>query len=86
MQGLMVEESKKNFRLDIGDIYTRLEQSVTLFGNVDSVDILQKAAPETVRREAQRQRDLCNKGHFILSNGCPLAFDTPEENIRALLH
>lgn len=84
-RGLMVEESKKNFRLDIGYIYTQLEQSMTLFGNVDSVDLLQKSDAQTVRREAKRQRKLCDKGHFILSNGCPVAFDTPEENIRALL-
>ena len=84
-RGLMVEESKKNFRLDIGHIYTQLEQSMTLFGNVDSVDLLQKSDAQTVRREAKRQRKLCDKGHFILSNGCPVAFDTPEENIRALL-
>lgn len=83
--GLMVEESKKNFRLDIGDIYAQLEQTVTLFGNVDSVDILQKGDTGAVAREVRRQRSLCNKGRFISSNGCPISFGTPVENIRALL-
>lgn len=83
--GLMVEESKKNFRLDIGEIYAQLEQTVTLFGNVDSVDVLQKGDAPTVAAEVRHQRTLCSKGRFISSNGCPISFGTPAENIRALL-
>jgi len=85
-RGLMVEESKKTYDLDIGRIYDSLERQMCLFGNIDSVYTLQMGTPEDVRREAKRQLQTCNKGGFILSNGCPISFDTPKENIHALLN
>ena len=43
LNGLMVEESKKNFELDIGTIYRELEGSAALFGNLDSVYVDRKS-------------------------------------------
>jgi len=86
VKGLMIEESKKNFRLDVESIYDKLEKSMCLFGNLDSVKILQNGTINEVVDETIRQTKACNKGAFIMSNGCPLSFSTPPENIIAMIH
>jgi len=85
VKGLMVEESKKNYQLDIGMIYNRLEKQVCLFGNLDSVYILQKGTIEDVVNETLRQMNSCSDGGFIMANGCPVSFNTPAENIKAMI-
>jgi len=82
---LLVEESKKNFSLEISEIYRRINGRMTLFGNLDSVDILQKGTQEDVKRETVRQISVCGKGRFIMANGCPISFSTPVENVRAMI-
>lgn len=84
-QFLMVEEGKKNFTLDIGEIYRQLEGELCLFGNLDSVYTLQRGSKEEVINETKRQIEACSKGHFVMSNGCPLSFSTPPENIQAMI-
>ena len=83
--GLMVEESKKNFRLDIGDIYQRLERQVCLFGNLDSIYMLQMGSKTQIQDETLRQVSACADGAFIMANGCPISFETPPDNIHTML-
>ena len=78
---LLVEEPKKNYNLEISEIYKRINGRMTLFGNLDSVDILQKGTKEDIRKETLRQINLCNNGKFIMANGCPVSFSTPVENV-----
>ncbi len=84
-KGLMVEESKKSFQLDIGKIYQELEGKVCLFGNLDSVYTLQMGSRTDVERETRRQISLCGRGGFVMANGCPISFTTPPENILAMV-
>ena len=85
VKGLMVEESKKNFNLDVGTLYRRLEGQVCLFGNLDSVYTLQLGSKEDVVKETLRQISACGQGGFVMANGCPLSFTTPPENIHAMI-
>ena len=85
LDGLMVEEPKKQYALDIGEIYDRLERQVCLFGNLDSVYVLERGSRDDVIRETRRQIQRCNRGGFIMTNGCPISFGTPAENIHAML-
>ena len=85
LDGLMVEEPKKQYPLDIGIIYDRLEQSLCLFGNLDSVYALQLGTEEQVAEETLRQLKTCSRGGFIMSNGCPISFGTPAGNIHAMI-
>jgi uroporphyrinogen-III decarboxylase len=62
-----------------------LERSVCLFGNLDSVYILQMGTPQDVARETRRQMNACAAGGFIMANGCPLSFGTHPENVRAMI-
>ncbi len=85
VKGLMVEENKKNFTLDIGSIYEKLEGQICLFGNLDSIFTLQMGSGEDVVRETRRQISTCNRGGFIMANGCPISFTTSSENVRAMI-
>ena len=84
-RGLMVEESKKGFQLDVVEIARRLEGSPCLFGNLDSIWCLLRGSTDDVRRETGRQMLASRFGPFVMANGSPVAFDTPAENIRAMI-
>ncbi len=85
VRGLMIEESKKDFVLDVGEIAARLEGTMALFGNLDSVYVMQMGSPDDVRTETLRQLRATQGCPFIMANGCPLSFHTPPENIHAMI-
>jgi uroporphyrinogen-III decarboxylase len=83
--GLMVEESKKGFTLDVVEIARRLEGAVCLFGNLDSIWCFLRGSEEDVRRETVRQLQAARFGPFVMASGSPVAFDTPAANIKAMI-
>jgi hypothetical protein len=86
--GLMMDESKKGFVLDVGEIRRKLRRDIALFGNVDSVDILLKGTPADVEKAVIAQLDAATaaeNGSFVVRNGSPFCPDTPPENIDAMI-
>jgi len=77
VKGILVEESKKGFELDIIKLRQKTEGRVCLFGNIDSINLLNSGTP-------LRQSGGVNTG-FITSNGSPITPGTPAENIKALI-
>jgi uroporphyrinogen decarboxylase len=58
----------------------------TLIGTVDPSGVLARGTPDDVRAAAQADLAiLAAGGGFILAPGCALPYDTPDENIRALI-
>ena len=84
-RGLMVEEPKKGYALDVVEIARRMEGRMCLFGNLDSIWCLLKGTVEEVRRETLRELGAARFGPFIMASGSPVAFDTPEANIVAMM-
>jgi len=84
-RALMVEEQKKGFPIDVVEIARRLEDSPCLFGNLDSIWCLLRGSTEEVRRETERQMEAARFGPFVMANGSPVAFDTPEANLREMI-
>jgi hypothetical protein len=84
ISGLLVEETKKGFALDIAAIRARLAGRVCLFGNLDSLDLLRHGSPAAVAAEVRRQAEGAGPG-FVTANGSPVAPGTPVANVRALL-
>jgi hypothetical protein len=84
IKGLLVEESKKGFDLDIGRISRQIGDRLCLFGNVDSIDLLINGRPAEVRRSVREQIMACGDT-FVVANGSPLAPGTPVENVRAMI-
>jgi hypothetical protein len=83
IKGLMVEESKKSFTVEMCELLARAEDRVCLFGNLDSLSLLHDGTPEEIRSEVLRQMS-CSRGEFIAANGSPITPGTPSENVHAL--
>ncbi len=81
---LSLEESKKNFRVDIAEVAERLAGKCVLLGNLDAMDVLQKGSEAELRTELKRQMQAGrkNKSRFIMSLGSPVTPDTPVERVR----
>jgi uroporphyrinogen-III decarboxylase len=86
-----VEESKKDFRIDIAEASEALGPDVCLFGNLDAIGLLEHGSDDDLRREVQRQMDVGRRrrGRFVLSIGSPVTPGTSVQRVRryaALAH
>jgi len=82
--GLSMEESKKNFRIDIEDIVERVQGRCTVLGNLDAIGVLQDGSESQLRAEIARQIAAGRKTgpRFIMSLGSPVTPQTPVEKVR----
>lgn len=81
-----VEESKKNFRIDIAEVIERVAGRAAVFGNIDAVRFGIHAAPEEVAAEVERQAGIGVQAHgFIVSTGSPFPLDTNPRLIDTLV-
>ena len=74
-EALAFEESKKGFKIDIGDVRREVGAERCLFGNLD-VTRVRDADAETLRQEVFRQVEAAGPGAFVASTGSPLTLDT----------
>jgi len=81
IDGLLVEESRKNFTIDILKIKETLEGKVCTFGNLDTVSVLWRGSPNDISRAVRDQMRAASGGGFIAANGSPIAPGTPHKNI-----
>ena len=81
---LALEESKKNFVVDIEDVVARVHGRCTVLGNLDAVGILQDGTEEQLRAEISRQIAAGgqNGGRFIMSLGSPVTPGTSVKRVR----
>jgi hypothetical protein len=85
-QGLLIDESRKGYILDVGEIKRALGDEVALFGNVSSETTLLHGSTEDVRKEVELQiRSAGLQGGFLSCSGPPICFGTPVENVKALI-
>jgi hypothetical protein len=84
MDALGLEESKKNFRTDIGEVVERVAGRCVVLGNLDAVGVLQNGTEEALRAGLARQvaAGRRNGSRFILSLGSPVTPATPLERVR----
>lgn len=78
------EESKKGFRIDIGELADYLGGKRVLLGNLDAVNVLQDASDEDLfdRIRWQISAGRRNKSRFIMSVGSPVTPLTPPHRVR----
>ena len=83
---LAVEESKKGFEIEIGDVRRQMGEKAGLFGNVDVLGVLQNGTEDLWRREIERQvRAAGGNGRFVMSFGSPITPGTPPERVWAFV-
>ena len=85
IMALMVEESKKQFTLDIKKIREQVGDRLCVYGNLNSITLLHRGTPEEVRDEVLSQAEGL-PDNFIAANGSPITMGTPEENVHALIN
>ncbi len=85
-QGLLIDESRKGYVLEVGEIKAILGERMALFGNVSSETTLLHGGVEEVRREVRSQIERAGaNGGFLSCCGPPICFGTPERNVEALI-
>ncbi len=81
-----VEESKKNFRIEIEDVVERVAGRVAVFGNIDAVQFGLHATLDDMAAEVRRQMRIGAKAKgFVVSTGSPFPLDTNPRLIDTLV-
>jgi uroporphyrinogen decarboxylase len=80
---ISLEESKKNFEIEISWIDHAVDGRCCIFGNLDSIGILQDGTSDALRSEIRHQTEV-GRGHgkFVMSLGSPVTPRTPAERVR----
>lgn len=78
------EESKKGFKINIEDVVDIIKGRMTILGNLDTVDVLERGSEETLKTQITRQISAGrrNESRFIMSLGCPVTPDTTPQRVR----
>lgn len=75
-----------DYKIDLAAAKAAARDMTTLIGTVDPSGVLARGTPDDVRAAARADlATLAPGGGFILAPGCALPYDTPDENIRALV-
>lgn len=85
VDGLMIEESRKNFTIDIVNVKEALDGKVCVFGNLDTVNVLWKGNEDSIVKEVKKQLQAASGGGFVASNGSPIAPGTPVKNVKRFI-
>jgi len=86
LDALMVEESKKGFEIDIGQVREAVGPELCLLGNIDVYEVLEKGSEEELEAEVARQvRSAGAQGRFIVGVGSPVTLVTPSERVDLLI-
>ncbi len=81
-----VEESKKNFLIEIEEVIRQVAGRVAVLGNIDAVRYGQNTSLEDMATEANRQLRIGqNANGFMLSTGSPFPLDTNPRLIDAMI-
>jgi len=78
------EESKKGFTIDIADIVRKVDGCCVVFGNLDTIGVLEAGSEDKIRSEVKRQLDAgkSNGNRFVMSTGSPITPGTSVEKVR----
>ncbi len=81
---LSLEESKKGFRIDVGDVVDRVQGRCTVLGNLDAVHLLEHGSEDELRHEIARQLGAGrrNGSRFVMSTGSPVTPGTDPDRVR----
>jgi uroporphyrinogen-III decarboxylase len=86
IDGLMIEESRKGFVIDAAEVKRDIGDGITIFGNLPGETLLLHGTPDEVAAGTREMIDsLDDKRRFIMCTGTPIAFDTPVENLHAMI-
>jgi uroporphyrinogen-III decarboxylase len=80
---ISLEESKKDFEIDIARVDELVSGRACILGNLSSIGVLARGTSEELRAEIRRQIDVGRRHRrFVMSLGSPVTPDTPVERVR----
>jgi uroporphyrinogen-III decarboxylase len=81
---LSLEESKKGFTIEIGEVVERAGGRCAVLGNLDAIGLLPNGTEAQLRAELQRQIEAGRRsgGRFVMSLGSPVTPGTTVERVR----
>jgi len=86
IDAVAVEESKKNFRIEIQEVIERVAGRRAVFGNIDAVRFGPGATLEEMATEVRRQAQAGARARgFVVSTGSPFPLDTNPRLIDTLV-
>ena len=86
VDAIALEESKKNFHIDIEEVVDRVGDEVCVFGNIDAIGIMAQASPEIIERKVMRQIEAGKRARgFVLGIGSPLPRETDPRQVDLLV-
>jgi len=72
---------------DLAELKRRYGRRLVLKGNLHTTEVMLRGTPDTVTRASRQAIDAAAEGgRFILSTGDQCGRDTPDENLRAMIH
>ena len=75
-----------DYKIDRERVRRMTDGKVTIFGTIDPSSLLCKGTPQEIANKVQEDiAFLGQKGRYVLSPGCTLPYNTPFENVRALV-
>ncbi|MFO7697334.1 MAG: uroporphyrinogen decarboxylase family protein [Anaerolineae bacterium] len=82
---LVVEESKKGFRLDLAEVAARLGERMAVFGNLDATQVKDWGDEEMSARIREQVVAARPARGFVTGIGSPFPLDTPRDRVTALI-
>jgi MtaA/CmuA family methyltransferase len=70
--------------VDLKEAVRIVGNRVVLWGNIDSVGVLERGTPESVAAACGAAMDAAEECRYVLSSGCTLSVGTPEANLKAM--
>jgi hypothetical protein len=84
---IAVEESKKNFTIEIQEVVQRVRGRAAVFGNIDAVKYGLNTPLEEMAAEVRRQARIGTQAQgFVISTGSPFPLDTNPRLIDTMVH
>lgn len=83
---LALEESKKDWVIEIGDVVEAVGDKMCVLGNIDTIGVVLEGSPAKIEREVARQLAAGAKaGSFIVGTGSPFPLETNPRHVDALV-
>jgi uroporphyrinogen decarboxylase-like protein len=87
LDALAVEESRKNFKVNIAQVRAQAGDGLALFGNIDAYGIMEVGSDEVLDAEISRQirEGSTRDGAFLMSTGSPITPDTSSARVKRFI-
>jgi uroporphyrinogen decarboxylase len=88
MAGSGAEVLELDHKVDLAQACRVVDPEITIWGNIDPISVLLYGSPALVQQTTWRALETVREAgrrRFVLSSGCTLAIETPEENVAALI-